>query len=192
MPPINATTAVQQRGRQDADKAQPDRTNCRVAAWTAASRHLARDTTGLRLYQRADRTAPGSTVSAGTMGPVAAWPVRLLPRVPCWGSRRRQPAATRTPTAPLKAEQLYAIAAALLVDRGESFVLNSGRTQIRGSIQGPQRDAPHPWRATLRERTRNRDPDGGLCPPGPQQGEALVTHAAGYQAILHGHARGYR
>ena len=29
-------------------------------------------------------------------------------------------------------------------------------------------------------------------PPRPQQGEALVLQAAGYQAILQGHAGGYR
>ena len=32
----------------------------------------------------------------------------------------------------------------------------------------------------------------GAPPPGPQQGEALALQAAGYQAILHGNAGGYR
>ena len=81
---------------------------------------------------------------------------------------------------------------ALLADSGESFVHHHGPAQIAGSIQGPQRDAPHPWHATLRGRTRVRDAGGGRPPPGPQQGEALVLQTAGYQAILHGHAGGYR
>ena len=63
---------------------------------------------------------------------------------------------------------------------------------MAGSIQGPQRDAPQPWHATLCERTRIRDTGGRTPPPGPQQREALVMQTAGYQAILHGHARGYR
>ena len=46
--------------------------NCGVVAWTAACRGLARDTTGLRQYRSADRTALASTVMAVTMGPVAA------------------------------------------------------------------------------------------------------------------------
>ena len=47
-PPLDTVTTVQQRGSNDADGAEPDCTNCRLVAWTAASRHLARDTTGLR------------------------------------------------------------------------------------------------------------------------------------------------
>ena len=112
-----------------------------------------------------------SMVAAVTMGPVAAWPARLLPHVPCQGARPRQPAATHATTTPLTVEHLYAVAAALLAHGGESFVHHHGPAQIAGSIQGPQRDAPHPWRATLRERTRIRDTDGGTPPPGPQQQE---------------------
>ena len=51
---------------------------------------------------------------------------------------------------------------------------------------------PHPWHATLRGRIRVRVAGGGAPPPGPQQGEALVLQAAGYQAILLGPAGGYR
>ena len=90
------------------------------------------------------------------------------------------------------AEQLYIVTAALLEDGGESFVHHHGRAHIAGSIQGPRRDAPYLWHATLRERTRARDAGGGAPAPGPQQGEALVLQAASYQAILHGHAGGYR
>ena len=90
-------------------------------------------------------------------------------------------------------EQLYVVAAALLADGRESFVHHHGPAQIAGSIQGPQRDAPQPWHATLGTRhTRVREAGGGTPPPGPQQGEALVLQTAGYQAILHGHAGGYR
>ena len=64
--------------------------------------------------------------------------------------------------------------------------------QIAGSRQGPQRDAPYPWHATFRERSRVRDAGDGVPPPGPRQGEALVLQAAGYQAILHGPVGGYR
>ena len=183
---------MQQRGSSNADGAEPDRTNCGVVAWTAACRHLTRDTTGLRQYRPADRTALASTVAAVTMGPVTAWPARLLPHVPCRDTRPRNGAATHTPTAPLTAEQLYVVAAALLADGGESFVHHHGPAHIAGSIQGPQRDAPPPWHATLREHTRVRDAGGGTPPPRPQHGEALVLQAAGYQAILHGHAGGYR
>ena len=86
----------------------------------------------------------------------------------------------------------YVVSAALLADCGESFVHHHGPAQIAGSIQGPQRDAPHPWHAKLCGRTRVRDAGGGATPPGPQQGRALVLQTAGYQAVLHGHARGYR
>ena len=102
-----------------------DRTNCGLAASTAACRHLARDTTGLRPYQPVDRTALAFTVAAVTMGSMAAWGARLLPHVPCQGARPRGPAATHARTAPLTAEQLYAVAAALLADGGESFVHNN-------------------------------------------------------------------
>ena len=136
-PPLDTTTTVQQRGSSNADGAEPDHTNCGMVAWTAACRHLARDTAGIRQYRPADRTALASTVAAVTMGPVAAWPARLLPHVPCWDTRPRQPAATHTPTAHLTAEQLYVIAAALLADGGESFVPQHGPAQIVGSIQGP-------------------------------------------------------
>ena len=160
--------------------------------WAAACRPLARDATGLRQYRPTDRTALASTVAAVTMGPVAAWPAQLLLHVPCQDTQPRQPAPTHTPTALLTAEQLYIVTAALLADGGESFVNHHGPAQITGSIQGPQRDAPHPWHATLCERTPVRDAGGGAPSPGPQQKEALVLQAAGYQAILHGHARGYR
>ena len=158
----------------------------------AACRHLARDTTGLWQYRTTDSTALASAVAAVTMGPVAAWPAQLLPHVPCRDTQPRRPAATHAPTAPLTAEQLYVVAAALLADGGESFVHHDGPAQIAGSIQGPQRDAQDPWHATLRGRTRVWDAGDGTPPPGPEQGEALVLQTAGYQAILHGHAGGYR
>ena len=126
------------------------------------------------------------------MGPVVAWPARLLPQVPCQGAQPRQPAATHAPTALLTEEQLYAVAVPLLADSAESFVHDHGRTQITGSTQGTQRNAPHPWCPMLCERTCIQDTDGGTTPPGPQQGEELVMQAAGYQAILHGQAKGYR
>ena len=187
-----ALSPGQQKRSTGADGAEPDCTNWRAVAWTAACRHLARDTTGLRQYRPADRTALASAVAAVTMDPVAAWPAQLLPHVPCCDTQPRQPAATHAPTAPLTAEQLYVVAAALLADGGESFVHHHGPAQIAGSIQGPQRDAPHQWHATLRGRTRVWDAGGGTPPPGPQQGEALVLQTASYQAILHGHAGGYR
>ena len=161
-------------------------------AWTAACRHLARDTTGLRPYRPADRTALASTVAAVTMGLVAVWPAQLLPPVPCRDTQPRKPAATHALTARLTAEQLYVVAAALLADGGESFPHHHGPAQIAGSIQGPQPDALHPWHATLCGRTRVWDAGGGTPPPGPQQGGALVLQTAGYQAILHGHTGGYR
>ena len=87
---LDTTTTVHQRGSSNANGAELDRTNCVIVAWTAACRHLARDTTGLRQYRPADRTALAFTVAAVTMGPVAAWPVRLLPQVPCRDTRPRQ------------------------------------------------------------------------------------------------------
>ena len=77
-------------------------------------------------------------------------------------------------------------------DGRESFVHHHVPAQIAGSIQGPQRNAAHPWHTTLRERTHVRDAGGGTPPPRPQQGEAQVLQTAGYQANLHGHAGGYR
>ena len=191
-PPLDTPTTVQEGGSNGADGAKPDCTNCRAVAGTAACGHLARDTTGLRQYRPADRTALASAVAAVTIGPVAAWPAQLLPHVPCRDTQPRQPAAMHAPMAPLTAEQLYVVAAALPADGGESFVHHHSPAQIAGSKKGPQRDAPHPWHATLHGRTRVWDPGGGTPPPGPQQGEALLLQAAGYQAILHGHAGGYR
>ena len=190
--PLHATTAVQQRGSSKADGAEPDRTNCGMVACTASCGHPARDTTGVRPYRPADQTALASTVTAVTVGPMATWPSRLLPHIPCQDAPPRQPAATHKPTARLMAEQLYAFAAAPLADCGESFVHQGGPAQIAGSIQGPQRNAPHSWRATLPECTPIRDTGGRAPPPGLQQGEALVIATAGYQAILHGHTGGYR
>ena len=187
---LDMATTLQQRGSSSADEAEPDRTNCGVVAWTAACRHLPRDTAGITQYRPADRTILASTFEAVTMGPVAAWPARLLPHVPCWDTRPRQPAATHALTASLTAEQLYIVAAALLADGGESFVHHHSTAQIAGSIQGPQRNGPHPWHTTLRERSHVRDAGGGTPPPRPQQGEALVVQTAGYQAILHGQAGG--
>ena len=191
-PPLDTATTVQQWGGDDASGAEPDCTNCGAVAWMAACRHLTRDTTGLRQYRPTDRTALASAVAAVTMGPVAAWPAQLLPHVPCRDTRPRRPAATHEPTAPLTAEQLYVVAAALLADGGESFVHHHGPAQIAGCIQGPQRDASDPWHATLRGRTRVWGAGDGAPPPGPKQGEALVLQTAGYQAIVHGHAGGYR
>ena len=82
-PPLDTATTVQQRESNGADGAEPECTNCGAVAWTAACRHLTRDTTGLRQYRPADRTALASAVAAVTMGSVAAWPAQLLPHVPC-------------------------------------------------------------------------------------------------------------
>ena len=153
-PPLDTATTVQQRKRDGADGAKPDVANGGAVAWMAACRHLARDTTGLRQYRPMDRTALASAVVAVTMGPVAAWLAQLLPHVPCRDMQPRRPAAAHAPTAPLTAEQLYVVAAALLADGGESFVHDHGPAQIAGSIQGPQRNAPHPWHAKLHGRTR--------------------------------------
>ena len=103
-----------------------------------------------------------------------------------------QPAAMHTPTAPLTAEQPYVVAAALLTDGGESLVHHHGPANSADSIKVPQRDTPQLWHATVRERPRVRDAGCGAPPSRPQQGEALVLQAAGYQAILHVHAGGYR
>ena len=143
-PPLDTATTVQQRGSDGAGDAEPDCTNCGTVAWMAACRHLARDATGLRQYRPTDRTALASAVAAVTMGPVTAWPAQLLPHVPCRDTRPRRPAATHAPTAPLTAEQLYVVAAALLADGEESFVHHHGPAQIAGCIQGLQRDAPTP------------------------------------------------
>ena len=61
-PPLNTATTVQQRGGNGAIGAEPDCTNCGAVDRTAACRHLARDTTGLRQYRPADRTALASAV----------------------------------------------------------------------------------------------------------------------------------
>ena len=90
-PPLGTANTLQQRGSSNADGAKPDCTNWGAVAWTAACRHLARDTTGLRQYRPADRKALASAVTAVTMGPVAAWPAQLLLYVPCRDTRPRQP-----------------------------------------------------------------------------------------------------
>ena len=78
-PLLDTATTVQQRGSNGADGAEPDCTNCGAVAWKAACRQFARDTTGLRQYRPANRTALVSAVAAVTMGPLAAWPTQLLP-----------------------------------------------------------------------------------------------------------------
>ena len=88
------------------------------------------------MYRPADRTALAAMVAALTIGSVAAWPARLLPHVPCWDARPRQPSMTPTPTALLTAEQLYAVAPALLVDVGESFVHTQARHRSRAAYEG--------------------------------------------------------
>ena len=169
-PPLDATTRLQQRGSSNADGTELDRTNCGVVAWTAACRHLTRDTTRLRRYRPVDSTALVSTVAAVTMGPVAAWPVRLLPHIPCRDTRPCQPAATHTPTAPLTAEQLYVVGAALLAEGGQSFVPHHVPAQIAGSIQRPQHDAPHLWHAMLRNCTASVTQAGAHPPADPGRG----------------------
>ena len=152
-------------------------------------------------------TSPEIPRGSGSTGQQTARRWRPRSRPSPWDPWRRgqrnccptSPAETRSPASrpqrtrrrhPLTAEQLYVIAGGNLADSGESFVHHHGRAQIAGGIQGPQRDAPQPWRATLCGRTRVRDAGGGAPPPGPQQGEALVLQTAGYQAIVHGHAGG--
>ena len=191
-PQLDATTATQQRGSRNANGAELDRRNCGLVASTAACRHLARDTTKLTPYRPADRRALASTVAPVTMGPVAAWPARLLPHVSCQDARPRQLAPTHTPNSAPHSGAAVRLAAALLADGGESFVHHHSPAQDAGSTQGPQPDAPQSWHATLRQRTRIRDTGGRTPPPGPQQGEALVIQTAGYQGILHGHAGDYR
>ena len=141
-----------------------------MVAWTAACRHLARDTSGLRPYRPANCTALAATVGAVTMWPLTAWRACLLPEVHCQDAQPREPSSTYSPTAPLMAQQLYVVAVALLADGGESFVQHHGPAQIAGSIQRLQCDVPHPWPAMLPERTRIRDADGGTPPPGPGRG----------------------
>ena len=191
-PPLDATTAVQQRGRHDADGAEPDRKNCEVAARTAACRHLARHTTGLSPYRPAGRTALASTVAAVTMGAVAAWPAHFPPHVPHQGARPCQPDATHAPTTPLTAEQLHAVAAALLADGGEHFIHYNGRHRSRAASRDHNRTRPSPGAPRCSSAPASRNRTAEPPPPGPQQGEALVMQAAGYQAVLHGHAGGYR
>ena len=87
----------------------------------------------------------------GSRGGVAGATAAPRPRR---DTQPRQPTVMHAPTAPLAAEQPYVVAAALLADGEESFVHHHGPAQIAGSIQGPQRDAPHPWHATLGGCTR--------------------------------------
>ena len=82
-PPPRTSRRLRAPSHRGTHGAEPDATNCGAVAWTAACRHLARDTGGLRQYGPTDRTALASTVAAVTMGPVAAWPAQLLPHVPC-------------------------------------------------------------------------------------------------------------
>ena len=83
-------------------------------------------------------------MTAVTMGPVAAWPAGLLPQVPYWDTRPRERAGTHTPTAPLTAEQLYLVAAALLAEGWESLVHHHGPAQIAGRFQKGRSAAPPP------------------------------------------------
>ena len=164
-PPIDATTAVQQRGHRISHGVERDGTNCGVAARTAPCRHLTRDTRGLGWYRLADRTALASTGAAVTMEPVVVLPAHLLPHVTHQDARPDQPAETDTPTVFFTAELLYSVAAALLEDSGESFMNHNGTALITGSILGLQHNAPHLWRTGLRERTRRRDTNGGTMEP---------------------------
>ena len=148
-PPLDTATTVQQRGSGNADGAEPDRMNYGVVAWTAACRHLAQDTAGLRQYRPADRRTLASTVAAVTMGPVAAWPAQLLPQVPCRDTRPRQPAATHTPTAPLTVSSCKSSRRQYWRTAGRALSTTTARRRSRGAYKGrsatrPTRGTPHP------------------------------------------------
>ena len=190
--PLDTTSTLQQRGSSNADGAELDLTNCGVVAWTAACRHLAPDTMGLRQYWPTDGTALVSTVAAVTMEPLAAWPVRLLPYVPCRDTQPRQPAAMHTPTAPLTAEQLYVVAAGYW--RTADRVLSTTTARRRSRAAYKARSARRPTHGTPRSVSAPASGTRVMAqpPPEPQQGQALELQAAGYPAILHDHTGGYR
>ena len=191
-PPLDTATTVQQRGSDGADGAELDCTNCGVVAWTAACRHLARDTTGLRQYRPADarrwrpRSRPSPwvpwrrgrrnccpTSPAPTCTP-ASRPQRTRRRHPsrrssytssrgrCWRTAGR---ASSTTTAPRRLREAYKGRRAMHPARGTPH--------SAGAPASGMRAAAHPL-------------------PGLSRGEALVLQTAGYQAILHGHAGGCR
>ena len=135
---------AQHRGRCPPEGKELDHTNCGEPAWAAACRHLVCDTTGLQQYRSRDGKVLVSTVAAVTTGPVAAWLGYLLPSVPCQEAQPCQSAATHTPIAPLMAEPLYAVAAALLTDGGERFAHHHALASTTGNIPGPQNNTPHP------------------------------------------------
>ena len=139
-----------------------------------------------------DRTVLASTVAAVSMGAVAAGSGHLLPPAHYQEARPCGPAATHRLIAPLTAEQLYAVAAVLPADCGETFFHNHGPALFMGNSSGPQNDAPHASGNTLHGGTCICDINGEARPPRPQQGEALVVQAASYQAVLHGFTGGYR
>ena len=90
-----------------------------------------------------DRTALASAVVAVTMGLVAALQAQLLPHIPCGDTQPRRLAATHAPTAPLTAEQLYVVAAALLAD-GRASSTTTARRRLREAYKG--RSAMHQTR----------------------------------------------
>ena len=165
---------LQQRGHHAADGAGPDCTKCGVVAWAWACRHVFCETTGPRQYRPADLRVLACMVAAITMGPVAIWPGQLLPPVPHPDARPCQPASTHTRTTPRTVEQLYAVAATLLVDGRENFLPHNGPALVASNILGRQHEAPDPWSNTLRGRTRICDRNGDARPPVPHPGEVLL------------------
>ena len=141
-PLLDTATTVQQRGSDGADGAEPDCTNCGAVAWTAACRHLARDTTGLKQYRQADRTALASAVAAVTMGPVAAWPAQLLPHVPCRDTQPRQPAQRTRRRHPSRRSSYTSSRRRSWRTAGRALSTTTARRRLREAYKG--RSAMHP------------------------------------------------
>ena len=145
-PPLDTATTVQQRGSNGADAAEPDCRNCGGVAWTAACRHLARDTTGLRQYRPADRTALASAVAAIAMGPVAAWLAQLLPHVPCCDTQHAsRPQRTRQ-RHPSRRSGYTSSRRRCWQTAGRASSTTTARRGLREAYKG--RSAMHPTRGT--------------------------------------------
>ena len=141
--PSRAAKGAPRRGQ-----AEPDRTNCGLAAWTAACRHLAWDTTGLRpcgwrtaqRWRPRWRSSPWGSLQTGRHAWCPTFPARVCgPANPPRHTHQRRPSRRKSCT--LSRRRCWRTAGKALsttTARRRSRAASRGRNAMR-----PTRGAPH-------------------------------------------------
>ena len=190
-PPLDGATTVQQRGSDGADGTEPDWTNLRSG--------------GLDGSLQAPRPRYHGAPAVQTNGPHGAG---VRGRGRHHGSRGGVAGATAAPRPLPRHAALPAGCNARADGTPHGGAAIRRRSRVASGRRGELRPPPRPGadcgkhtRASARctrpvachtPRARVWGAGDGKPPPGPKQGGALVLQTAGYQAIIHGHAGGYR